>query len=495
MSTTASRRRSPARRTSRGTIGSTASEAEAALLRALASDFNSLPTATELTDKFPGVSVGKDGTTVADWYGNIDALGTQRGDKESEVIDECIRRLRTSGDGGEADLDQTLDPGARIMEIDGWEGEDGKPEWVLPVDGKARSGRSRMLFLHGGGYQWYSPSHPYRPLTTRLASCTGLPILAIDYRLCPAHPFPAAVRDALYALAWVWRHGPPPDSAMSATHWTDEPADAIFVCGDSAGGGLALAMISAVALGELAPGVPLPAFCDELKLPTALGLISPWTDLTAALPSYRTRAWDDTASTGDPVFSDGDAEKEIRECREGNESYGGGADLADARISPVFMRADLLRNFLPPTLLVVGDAEVMLCDSVELAARACEARVPPAETVSAGLVPRVSLRIYRRMWHVFPMYTEACQQEPRIMWSTAQGDVGRALAPAILALQDIRDWCHLHDPQLCRRGSADRLPRIVSSVYTLWCIVIPILVALLLGSLWWDALVVKHDSW
>ena len=97
-------------------------------------------------------------------------------------------------------------------------------------------------------------------------------------------------------------------------------------------------MISAVALGELAPGVPLPAFCDELKLPTALGLISPWTDLTAALPSYKTRAWDDTASTGDPVFSDGDAEKEIRECREGNESYGG-ADLADARISPVFMRA------------------------------------------------------------------------------------------------------------------------------------------------------------
>ena len=79
---------------------------------------------------------------------------------------------------------------------------------VLPVDGKARSGGSCMLFLHGGGYQWYSPSHPYRLLTTRLASCTGLPILAIDYRLWPRPSLPCRcarrlIRPRLGLEAWA----------------------------------------------------------------------------------------------------------------------------------------------------------------------------------------------------------------------------------------------------------------------------------------------------
>ena len=45
----------------------------------------------------------------------------------------------------------------------------------------------RVIFLHGGGYSWYSPSDVYRPFTTRLAAACGLPVLAIDYRLAPWH--------------------------------------------------------------------------------------------------------------------------------------------------------------------------------------------------------------------------------------------------------------------------------------------------------------------
>ena len=74
--------------------------------------------------------------------------------------------------------------------------------------------------------------------------------------------------------------------------------------------------------------------------------------------------------------------------------YVGGSDAVDARLSPVYSpRASLAA--LPPTLLVVGDAEVMLCDSTEFAARAVEAGAPD-----------VRLRVYPRMWHVFPLYTE-----------------------------------------------------------------------------------------
>ena len=94
-------------------------------------------------------------------------------------VDECIRRLRASGDGGDQDLDQSLAE-ARILPIENWRGADGQPEWILPPSPQPRK---RMLFLHGGGYEHYSPVD-YRPLTTRLAASCGIPILVIDYRRC-----------------------------------------------------------------------------------------------------------------------------------------------------------------------------------------------------------------------------------------------------------------------------------------------------------------------
>ena len=131
--------------------------------------------------------------------------------------------------------------------------------------------------------------------------------------------------------------------------------------------------------GELAPGVPLPPPLRQAPAavrPTALALLSPWTDLTSSLPTYTTRAWAAAGATGDPVFSDGDPAGEIASSVECSRRYGGRCDLADPRISPVFLPPPLLREWLPPTLLVVGDAEVMAWPitraSADCAPIACE---------------------------------------------------------------------------------------------------------------------------
>ena len=363
------------------------------------------------------------------------------------LVNACVRRLRKSGDGGEADLDKQLAPNASVVPVDGWPGADGQPEWVLPSGSSAPSGGGRrMLFLHGGGYTNYSPAFPYRPLTTRLAESFGMPVLCVDYRLAPQHPFPAAVEDALFALAWLWDHGPP--LTASDASWHASKADAVYVCGDSAGGGLALALIAALALGESAPGVPLPPSCAarEAVLPTALALMSPWTDLTASLPTYTTRLYDAHRESGDPVFSDGDPASEIQSAVECGKVYTGGSEalLRDPRVSPVFLPHALLRAWLPPTMMVVGDAEVMLADATEVMARAVEAGVP---------ADQLALRVYRRMWHVFPMYTEACGQ---VHAGGAEPSGGRGLPHAWHAIRQLARWVDEHHPTARPVGSPRR---------------------------------------
>jgi len=259
----------------------------------------------------------------------------------------------------------------------------------------------RVLFLHGGGYSWYSPSDVYRPMTTRLAAACGLPVLAIDYRLAPEHAAPAALEDALAALRWLWGHGPGGAAA----------ARRVVVVGDSAGGGLVLALMHALHAGECSAGGVSSA---GVRPPSAVVAFSPWTDLTSSLCSYTTRAFDPALRRGDPVFSDGgEVAAEVAASVQSAASYVSGGDPADPRLSPLFTPAASL-TALPPTLLLVGDAEVMLCDSTEFAARAVEAGAAD-----------VRLRVFPRMWHVFPMYTEACGQQ------------GATLPPAARAFAEV----------------------------------------------------------
>lgn len=120
-------------------------------------------------------------------------------------------------------------------------------EWVRPADAPTREGN--LLYLHGGAYCIGAPA-THRALTARLARATGMALFAADYRLAPEHPFPAAVEDALAAYRALRERGP------------------VVVAGDSAGGGLALAL--AIALRDA--GEPLTS---------SLLLLSPWAQMTA----------------------------------------------------------------------------------------------------------------------------------------------------------------------------------------------------------------------
>lgn len=192
-------------------------------------------------------------------------------------------------------------------------------EWVSHMP---QSQDSVIYYLHGGGYFWGSPK-THREITYRLATGIQGRVFALDYRLAPEHPHPAALEDAIAGYQWLL-------SELGS-------AARITVAGDSAGGGLALALLLALK----ARGLPLPA---------AAMLMSPWTDLTCSGQSMIDNAGKD------PVFWPAS-------LRHVAAWYADPDRLASPLISPLF--GDL--SGLPPVLLQVGSTEILLDDSRRLA--------------------------------------------------------------------------------------------------------------------------------
>lgn len=216
-------------------------------------------------------------------------------------------------------------------------------EWVKPTTEET----GVILYLHGGAYVAGSP-RTHRNLTTRLAEATKHPVLAIDYRMAPEHPHPAAVEDAVAAYRYL-------------LEGVKSPSD-IAVVGDSAGGGLTVALLVALKSARLPmPGCAVP--------------ISPWTDMEGIGESWTTR------QDVDPLI---DAE----DLRKKGAMYLAGADPRTPTAAPIY--ADL--SGLPPMLIPVGDAEVLLDDSLTLAKRAREAGVD------------VTLDHADEMIHVWPLF-------------------------------------------------------------------------------------------
>lgn len=210
-------------------------------------------------------------------------------------------------------------------------------EWLEPADGRAAP---TLLYFHGGGYYFCSPA-THRPLVFALSRKLGARSFSVDYRLAPEHPFPAAHDDALAAYAALLAAGVGPGS--------------ILIGGDSAGGGLALALL--VALRDR--GVPLPA--------GAL-LFSPWTDLAATGDTLR-------SNDGlDPMFSGAALGRAAR-------LYIGGASPTDPYLSPLY--ADPAG--LPPLLIQVGSTEVLLDDSRRFAEHARAAGVDTELQIWSGM--------------------------------------------------------------------------------------------------------------
>jgi len=222
----------------------------------------------------------------------------------------------------------------------------GVPGEFSSVPGADASGV--LLFFHGGGYCSGSIlSH--RRMVTEAGRACGLRTLAIGYRLAPEHPFPAAFDDAVAAWSFLRRQG--------------IAAQKIVIGGDSAGGGLTLALLQHL------------RDCGE-EAPACAWLASPWTDLTMS---------GDTMSSKDAV----DPLIHKAYLEELAQAYlAAGADRMDPRISPLFA---VLRR-LPPLLIQVGSDETLLADSTRLAQAAGAAEV--AET----------LEIWPKMIHAWPLW-------------------------------------------------------------------------------------------
>lgn len=219
-------------------------------------------------------------------------------------------------------------------------------EWLLPPGADSRR---RLVYIHGGGFIAGSIAS-HRGPASRLAVACGAATLIFEYRLAPEHRFPAGLDDCVDVCAWARAHGPDGPA----------PASSLWLAGDSAGGTLALATL-------------LRFRDDGRPMPGAAAMFSPLTDLTASGNSIRTRA------AVDPIIVP-DAPKRAAALY-----LPPGHDPRDPTASPLF--ADL--RGLPPLLIHVGDAEVMLDDSTRLAERAAASGV------------WVDVRIWPRMPHVF----------------------------------------------------------------------------------------------
>lgn len=238
----------------------------------------------------------------------------------------------------------TLLPPAKGVDIQPTTIEGVHCEWHVPA---GCENAPVIYYLHGGIYIMGSPAS-HRRLVSYIAKESGMRAVVPDYRLAPENRFPAALEDSLKVYRRLLKDGLDP-SAMA-------------IGGDSAGGNLSMATL--LALRDA--GESLPAACI---------LISPWLDMTNDGESRKTRAKADPWFNPDHVPAS--AAKVFSEY-----------ELRNPLVSPVFADA----SSLPPTLIQVGDHEILLSDSTRMADNIQQ---------SGG---EVELQVWPEMWHVFQFF-------------------------------------------------------------------------------------------
>ena len=286
---------------------------------------------------------------VARWYVRTFVRRKSWGDPE-----QLARRARRIF-GSPRWWAETRSFGVRIKRIDenAVRGEWIEPKKVLP---------GAILYIHGGGYVACSAA-THRPVTAALARLTHRAVFSLDYRLAPEHPFPSAFDDAFAAYRWIISR--------------EDPA-VLAIAGDSAGGGLALAVLIA-------------ARDEGLALPAAAVLYSPWTDMEGsgdALGDNLERC---------AMFAPSNIEDFAA-------AYLAGASRRDVRASPA--AADL--SGLPPILLQAGDTELLRGDS---------ARVDRAIRTAGGTS---ELRIFDHVFHGWQMLDGLMPESARALQESAE---------------------------------------------------------------------------
>jgi len=215
---------------------------------------------------------------------------------------------------------------------------------IVPTSGEPKR---TLVYFHGGAYLFGS-AEGYVPLAGRLAIALDAEVIIPDYRLAPEHPYPLPILDCVAAYEHLLTSGYDPGSILFA--------------GDSAGGALSVSVM-------------LHARERGLALPRAGVAISPWVELEHRGESMQTRDGIDPLCAREPLDQQASA-------------FLGGASPTEPDASPV--HADLRE--LPPFLIHIGEAEVMLSGATDLASRMAEHQV------------RVTLEVWPSMFHVWHLF-------------------------------------------------------------------------------------------
>ena len=232
-------------------------------------------------------------------------------------------------------------------------------EWIVPK--QMRHPNRVMYYLHGGGYAAGS-IYSHLGIMSRIANDCGLRILAIDYRLAPENPYPAALHDALAGYRYL----------IEEHHYRPEE---IILMGDSAGGGLAAALL--LYLKEQNLGFPL---CSVL--------LSPWADLSLSGDSFT------ALQHRDPILPTDQASLWAQ-------WYLAGQNPKNPLISPIF--GDW--QGLSPLMIQVGSEEILLSDSERLSRKALADGVEVLYECWQGMP-----HVWHMGWHYLPEARKALQK-------------------------------------------------------------------------------------
>lgn len=276
---------------------------------------------------------------------NVSAIGNLTRDMINDVMETALKKPIQTGEFRKNPVEPAWRcPAGYLYEL--IDTETCVMEYLRPQN--AVTGRV-ILQLHGGGY--IGPmKNIYRRFAVKYSKLSfGADVLSVDYRVAPEHPFPAALDDCVMAYRWLLEE-------------KEYKPGQIVVAGDSAGGGLALALI---------------LYLKDHNMPLPAGVItmSPWSDVTLSGNSYEANY------EIDPLFGNS-KENMLYQC-----SYIGEADTKDPYLSPLF--GDY--HGFPPMLMQVGSFEVLLDDTLSVAKKAKKSGV------------KVRTSVYDGMFHVFQM--------------------------------------------------------------------------------------------
>lgn len=221
---------------------------------------------------------------------------------------------------------------------------DVKAEWIM-LQGK--NAGATIMYMHGGAYNSGS-LNSHRHLVARLAAAANCHALHFDYRLAPEHPFPAALDDAFEAYQWLLQNN---------------PTGKIILAGDSAGGGLALALT-------------LKLLQSKAPLPICHVLFAPWVDLTCTNQQIDILAQKDAVLSKEVLQSSAAMYLETK------------ADAQDPFASPLFGKF----HNCPPVFMQVGSYDVLLGDALAL------------EKALKSFGVETNLSVWQKMPHIWQFF-------------------------------------------------------------------------------------------